>query len=285
MDNTTVDTQKKSNETASLAPRSHAGYTRDFQLCMIWCDGSKIEDLNEPTFFECMEALIGVVSKSRIENFRSAIAFRQNSDMPEGQWTQSRGFAIRFKGLQSRAEKEYRLGQENGTIPKTRRGTATFDKIGETMDHCEELHENEYGSGIWLAYNALLRHKELMELTNESYRWRPNGTPQVRIIGGKARAADEIEWVDAPHCEETVRRLERRIGKSFPDWIEGKANAIIQETALKHGWDVNLHWVVHSVRRGKATDLSLEGSTIGDIMERGRWKSETVAKDYANNQK
>ena len=116
-----------------------------------------------------MGALIGTVSKSRIENFRSAVVFRQNSDMSEGKWTQYNGFTIRFRGLLSRADIAYRLGQANGTITKTRRGTATIDKIGETMDHCEQIGENEYGAGFWLAYNALLRHKELLGLTTRKF--------------------------------------------------------------------------------------------------------------------
>ena len=81
-----------------------------------------------------------------------------------------------------------------------------------------------------------------------------------------------------------MRRLEKRKGASFPDWDEKKANLIIQETALDRGWDLNLHWVVHSARRGKATDLRLEGDTIEEIMEKGRWKSEPVARDYASGQ-
>ena len=182
IDTVSAEHHKESNEKASLGIRSFSGYRRDFELLMDWSVSIHIQDLKEAIFFTCMEALIGTSSKSRIENFRSAVVFRQKADMNDGKWTQQDGFLIRFKGLLKRADVAYKLGQANGTIPKTRRGTATIDKIGETMDHCEEIDENEYATGFWIAYNALLRHKELWALTDKSYRWKTDGTAQVRVI-------------------------------------------------------------------------------------------------------
>ena len=277
---------KSSNEKRSKNPRTCQGYKRDFELLMDWSSSERIQDLKEEIFFACMERLIGLVSMSRIENYRSATAFRQKLDIEEGEasggskWTQNDGFLIRFGGLLTRADEVYRRLQASGHIKKTKRGAATIGKIGETLDHCQEVGATEYGMGIWLAYNALLRHKELEGLTNESFLIGTDGVAQVRIVDGKGRKKGTIEWVPAPDCAQLVKALMKRNGLSFPTWDEKRANELIQETAVLHGWELDLHWVMHSVRRGMATDMR-QGGMIREIMEKGRWKSEQVALDYA----
>ena len=275
---------KSNNETRSKAPRTGQGYKRDFDLLMDWSASTRIHDLKEEIFFACMEKLIGLVSKSRIENYRSATAFRQKLDIEQNaalKWTQSDGFLMRFSGLLNRADEEYKRLQACGKIRKTKRGAATIGKIGETMDHCQAVGETEYGMGIWLAYNALLRHKELEGLTHDSFMIGTDGVAQVRIVDGKGRKKGTIEWVPAPDCSQLVKALMNRTGLTFPKWDEKRANDLIQQTAVINGWEVDLHWVMHSVRRGMATDMRQGGMSIREIMEKGRWKSEQVALDYA----
>ena len=179
------------------------------------------------------------------------------------------------------SEASFLAGQQEGTIPKTKRGSATREKVEEVMDICTELGYLEYAVGFWLARGALLRHLELMALTPDHLRILANGTPQVLIIGGKGRPADYREWVDAPDCSAVIRALMERKGTLFPAWEEKTANWLIQETARKRGWEEDLRWVFHSTRRGGAKDLRLDGWPITHIMERGRWKARRVAETYA----
>ena len=275
---------KAVNEDACKNPRTIEGYARDWALLQEWTDATHIRDLSEASFLAMAQILIErKKSPSRIENFRSAVAFRQNLDIDviAGRWSQNKRFQTLFTGVLARAEVAYRSGQKEGTIPKTKRGSATREKVEEVMDTCTELGYPEYAVGFWLARGALLRHLELMALTPDHLRILANGTPQVLIIGGKGRPADYREWVDAPDCAAVIRALMERKGTLFPAWEEKTANWLIQETARKRGWEEDLRWVFHSTRRGGAKDLRLDGWPITHIMERGRWKARRVAETYA----
>ena len=115
---------KKRNEEASKAPRKIEGYVRDWELLKDWTMVGCTEELTREGFFACMEVLIGRKSASRIENFRSAIAFRQKADLPNKfQWSQDAGFLDAFKGLVKRANMVFRAKQKAGEIKHTKRGS------------------------------------------------------------------------------------------------------------------------------------------------------------------
>ena len=261
---------KKRNEEASKAPRKIEGYVRDWELLKDWTMVGCTEELTREGFFACMEVLIGRKSASRIENFRSAIAFRQKADLPNKfQWSQDAGFLDAFKGLVKRANMVFRAKQEAGEIRHTKRGSATIRKVKNIMDWCETHGEKDYGCGFWLAYHALLRHGELIDLTAAHMRHTTEGVAQIKIVGGKGLPIDHVQWVTAEGCAQLVQELMKRRGFVFPKWDEKRANVIIQATAVAYGWDEDVRWVMHSTRRGGATDMKRDGKSIFDIMETG----------------
>ena len=46
-------------------------------------------------------------------------------------------------------------------------------------------------------------------------------------------------------------------------------------------WDTKLKWSFHCLRHSGAVDLRTNGAMLEDIMVRGRWRSKSVAKHYA----
>ena len=121
------------------------GYKRDYEDLLKWTSTSSIAELTEKDFLAAMEGYVGAYSKSRLENYRSAVAFRQKLDLrAEECWTENRGFRIRFNGLLKNAEALYREGIATGKFKQTKRGPLQEDKILELVNYCALQGERAY---------------------------------------------------------------------------------------------------------------------------------------------
>ena len=265
------------------------GYKRDYEALLGWTSTTCVAELTEKDFLAAMEGYIGAYSKSRLENFRSAVAFRQKLDLREEDcWTENRGFRIRFNGVLKKAEVEYRAGIKSGKFAQTKRGPLTEDKLLDLVNYCASKGEVDYAGGFVVSYHVLLRHKDVMKLTGDCITFTEGAGWRVKIVEGKGRPAGHVEWVSGEDCPNTLKKL-AQLGRGaellFPNWKEQRANDIIKEAAAHCKWEYkgipHAVWVHHGCRIGKATDLYEKGMDIFDLMERGRWESKQMALHYA----
>ena len=276
------------NEAKSRAEGTIGGYVRDWGLIMLWTGLTSGTQLSEKIFFIIMERFVGVYSVGRVENFRSAVAWRQNldrtNDRSSDQWSQKAGFKLRFDGYLKRVETLYREKQAAGLIPSTKRGHIKGEKVDDLFQHCKRLGEIMYAVGLVLCYHLLLRHADVVKLDETCLRHSPARGWEAKIVGGKGRPFDFIEWINADDAPDLCAALLKKTPKGallFPRWSEDRANELIRGAADQYGWVTDGEkYVQHCLRRGGARDLYDSGMSIPEICVRGRWKSARMAKGY-----
>ena len=119
---------ESANKAADFDEKTVKGYVRDYGLLILWTGATCALDLSMMAFFVAMEQLVGLYSMSRVENFRSAVAWYQNLDPSlshEQRWTQQEYFRTRFKGLLTRTEEP----------TQTKRGRIKEEKLSQSIDH------------------------------------------------------------------------------------------------------------------------------------------------------
>ena len=275
---------RKDNEAMSRGDGSVGGYIRDWGLLMSWTGMTEVAQLTENIFFIIMEQFVGVYSAGRTENFRSTVAWRQKLDQAEGRWSQTDGFRLRFEGYQKRVDERYRAKQADGSIPQTKRGHIKGQKVDELFAFCVSMGEDTYAVGMVFSFHLMLRHGDIPKLDESCLRHTPGRGWEVKIVGGKGRAKDFVEWIRADETPKLCEALLKSTPKGallFPSWSEDKANALIKGAAERYGWSVEGEkYTHHCNRRGKARELYDKGMTIQEICELGRWKREKTARGY-----
>ena len=275
---------KTANEAKSLAEGTIGGYVRDWGLIMLWTGLTTVAQLSETIFYIIMERFVGLYSVGRVENFRSAVAWRQNLDLGTDQWTQTAGFKLRFDGYLKRVNAVYRERQDAGLFKNTKRGHVKGEKVEELFQYCKKLGEVMYAVGLVLCYHLMLRHGDVVKLDETCLRHTPARGWEAKIVGGKGRPVDFIEWINADDAPDLCAALLTKTPKGtllFPRWSEDRANELIRGAAEHYGWVTDgERYMQHCLRRGNARDLYDGGMSIHDICVRGRWKSEKTAKGY-----
>ena len=172
---------KTANEAKSLAEGTIGGCVRDWGLIMLWTGLTTVAQLSETIFYIIMERFVGLYSVGRVENFRSAVAWRQNLDLGTDQWTQTAGFKLRFDGYLKRVNAVYRERQDSGLIKSTKRGHVKGEKVEELFQYCKKLGEVMYAVGLVLCYPLMLRHGDVVKLDETCLRHTPAQGSSLRL--------------------------------------------------------------------------------------------------------
>ena len=134
-------------------------------------------------------------------------------------------------------------------------------------------------------YSALLRPSEAATLRWRDIKVKPNGTGTLFIASSKTDQYREGKSVFIP--ADTVTALLAMKGKSGPDDLVFALNKRslsrrIKASARTAG--IEGRFTAHSGRVGMARDLVAFGASMPQIMQAGRWSSETMPILYARNE-
>jgi len=291
---------------AMLAPETITDYYRDAGFLADAMGYRKLEGepenvrldimaqrLSQKTFLLMMMRIAPYYSASRLEKFAAAVAHFQHRYLkvargfpPEAKWTQLKEFARDFAGIRTLCLR----GESRGAILLPMKDQLVMYALskGYVM----------YAWGYAVAYDGLLRHGDVEDLTGECIV--PNegeGHVILTIIGGKGDkgpatdelhgVADEVQYVRIQSTEAKsmcrIMKMRQLAGSErvFRGWKRHVANSLIQECAVAHGWSAKLRWSFHCLRHGHAAQMKMDGVDIGERMLRGRWKSKKVCEDYS----
>ena len=278
-------------------------HARDWQYLQKTVSEKGIELYQEDQFLDAMEELVRLEAYhvSRYDKYRATVAEQHlmavdaKTMTMEQCWTRSKSFSLKFKCLRAKAKTAYlkkkssaarstgkkRLEEDNDPDDGLR-GAIVQQKGEQLVKHFLNKGQRMYAQGVSIAHGGLLRHGELMEAKHEHF-YKEAGNWHVKVIGGKFRQEDHIDYVFLDKCENALRQVLRSgtCGKVFPDWNPEVVREGIRECARQNGWDQNRKWDFHCLRHGKAVDNRLAGMPKELRMERGRWQDEKVEKHYS----
>lgn len=216
-------------------------------------------------------------SASTLRNFYSALLKEATAE----------GWPRLLRVLRSpRLRETYKAACHGSLTVGKPRGAITIDKLQQLV---WATPRGPYRSGFILAYAAMLRHQELMDLRVNNLVVDGENV-RVTVIGGKAQKARQGHPATASvtvaegfaiHLPKIIEGR-RRTELVFPDWQQAVALAHVARAARIHGWDPALQWTVHSLRHGAATDLRLAGRSELEICAKGRWSSPEIMRSYVH---
>jgi hypothetical protein len=204
-----------------------------------------------------------------------------SSAAQHARWSQDAQLRTLFKGLKAHGKPSAQRGAICGSLLQQ-----LFDFVGDPI----------YRLGFRIIYDLLLRHHEAVALTGADFV--PVDQSSVALLRlpvskGFNMSVGQISesysgdptphFVNAQEVESWLGCLAKHRGMDLllSRWDKDVANRYIKDCACHQGWDSKLVWSVHSLRHGKAVQLQAEGKDMSEIMLRGRWSSEDVAKGYA----
>jgi len=288
---------------AGNKPKTIHDHKRDWEYLQQTVDVKGIKAYTEDQFLDAMEELVRIEGYhvSRYDKYRAAVAKQQLLAIDDKTmtacecWTQSKTFSLKFKNIKTKAKTAYMKKKSSAARKQGRkrleedndpddgiRGAITKDKGEQLVKYILAKGQRMYALGVIIAHGGLLRHGELMNMCHEHF-YKEAGQWNAKVIGGKFRDEDHIDYVYLDDCEKAISEAVKqgKCGKVFPDWDPEVVRSMIRECAAQNKWDTNRKWDFHCLRHGKAVDNRLAGMPKELRMERGRWKEESVEKHYS----
>ena len=283
-----------------LAVTTVHDYVRDWECIKETLNIEHIRELRENDFLDMMETLVGKYAEGRLEKYRGAVKRQQIAELPEcDQWYRTERFRMRFGGLLKEAAAKFKakrsqVAREKGNkdvgspndVEDGTRGALQVGKAIEVTAAFKKKGMDMYAKGAAVTYAGAFRHEEVREFTLADLKKEEDGKYYLRVVGGKSRPEDMVEWVWIEGIDNTMEEFLkekewRGHGALFEGWEEDVAVNMVHECAREGNWDPNRKWDWHSFRHGRAVDWRLEGMPQEERMRRGRWHDKRTEEWYS----